>query len=87
MDFLKNIFKSKEETKPQPEKEVLDFKALSIIAAENARYLSALITTKTAMLVYYGKREVKKQKPMIDKLELKLEQELFYAEYYKSKGV
>lgn len=79
MKWLSNLFR---DTKPEPKREVLDFKGLHLQSAANARYLRALINTKNGFINSLGVREKKKRLPEIARLQERLAEEEYYEKYY-----
>lgn len=87
MVLFKNIFRKRKKStkviKTKPKKPVLDYSELSKIAAANAKNIQGNINQARAMFNALGVRKGKKYKERISRLKKKLEEELFYAEYYK----
>lgn len=93
MSWLSNIFKKKKvelapisekQVKPSKQKEVLNYKELAKIAEENAKLIQGNINQAQVMLNGLGSRKGKKYKTRIENLKKKLEEELFYADYYSA---
>ena len=84
MGLFKRIFGKKKVKETKPRKPVLDYSELSKIAAANAKNIQGNINQAKVMLNGLGVRKGKKYKERIIRLKKKLEEELFYAEYYKN---
>ena len=90
MNLFKKIFgktKQVEIVETKPKRKVLDFTELFKVANGNVKLIQGNINQAQVMLNGMGVRQGKKYKERIRRLKKKLEEETFYAEYYKSIGI